>query len=81
MGVVDIRSSTYFIFFDVGGFIRHSSVNSSLPVVHLLKVEMPAKSTMDLLRRLRALMSNVDIVRYPLEAYVVGSQDAHWVSI
>lgn len=41
---------------------------------------MPPKNTTELLKQLRLLMRNVDIVKEPLEAYIVVSEDAHAVS-
>ncbi|OXA57386.1 xaa-Pro aminopeptidase 1 [Folsomia candida] len=38
---------------------------------------MPAKNTTELLKQLRSLMRNVDVVKEPLEAYIIVSQDAH----
>lgn len=40
---------------------------------------MPAKNTTELLKQLRSLMRNVDVVKEPLEAYIIVSQDAHSV--
>jgi len=42
---------------------------------------MPVKGTGNLLKQLRVVMSNVDIVKEPLAAYIIDSGDAHHVRL